>query len=53
MAKTMPWGKYKGEPLDAVPLGYIAWLFEQWIENPGGTCTSRRGTSRTGRCQAP
>src|SRR5258708_18167830 len=31
----MPWGKYRGEPLDAVPLGYVAWLFEQWIENPG------------------
>jgi len=35
MAKTMPWGKYKGEPLDEVPLGYVAWLFEQWLENPG------------------
>lgn len=25
----MPWGKYKGDRIDEVPLGYLAWLLEE------------------------
>lgn len=27
--KTMPWGKYRGRPIDEVPPGYIGWIFER------------------------
>jgi hypothetical protein len=26
---TMPWGKYRGTCLTAVPLGYLGWLLEE------------------------
>jgi hypothetical protein len=34
MITVMPWGKFKGTPLDQIPLGYFAWQFEQWEREP-------------------
>jgi len=34
MTASMPWGKYKGEPLTAVPSSYLCWVLEDSNASP-------------------
>lgn len=26
---TMPWGRYRGSPIETLPLGYLAWILDE------------------------
>ena len=48
MCPTMPWGKYRGEALDAIPQGYLRWLLnadaaEPWLRQAVRQELRRRG----------
>lgn len=33
MSDSIPFGKYRGEPIEEVPSGYLTWLLEQeWLD---------------------
>lgn len=38
----MPWGKYKGEPLELIPSAYLCWVCEESSGTPEKLCNAAR-----------
>ncbi len=37
----MPFGKFKGLPVDQIPASYLGWLLGDWVDHPERLSTSR------------